>query len=296
MNKKVLALLLCAALLLTGCSLAQPEPAAPHEDRLMGVYLVPWTAGEDLREDENWEEYGAFQVDTEFGALNIPQRILRGVQDADHRELVFPGLSGYAVTVAEYTNEAGSCTTSYNDLADSSFHVLSTDAGTSYEISGTLYVGDLPESTTWSVYHIYAMEDGTLYLNGHGNSYSGSPTGFGTTLTENVDTTVNGEETGSVSTKVEVHVEYRPQPRKLEVLQYNAAGEEIERCEIPVKPENATVSWNPGAAWAVVAETTSDGMRYTLVSPAAEGEEQPVFEFYPMDERQVGIQTFLFFE
>lgn len=284
MSKKGFGLILLLCMLVfSGCSLAKESPKEKEQDRLMGVYLVNAENGQDLTEKENWVEYGTQNLDTEYGKLDIPRMILPAVYDSENRDFTFPGVQGYALFSAVVAEEEGNCDVSASDLADGMFGVRVNDLGTSYDLSGTLYVGK--DDFTWIVYHVYQTADGMVYLDGTGNSYNGS--NFSTTLEETQKVTGDGKE-GTLYTKVEVKVEEIPALQTLLVHQYNAAGERIATNTLSLTVQPEEVAWAPNAAWAVVEEQSADGVKRTAYDRTQGAQEQITHTAYILNSESIG--------
>ncbi len=255
MNKKILVFLLaCSMLLSSGCSLAKEEKAQKHNDRMVGIFLTPDTV--DIYNDtENWIEYGSFEANTEFGKFQFPESILPAEFDEETGEFYFPGLEGYALFEATVKDGDESYHTVCSDMAQNKFGVKSTDFGDSYDLKGTLYVSEKMENTAWSANQVYQTEDGMVYLNGHGNIYSGGI--FSGAVEETIKVTENGKE-GSVSTRAEFSIETIKEIEKLLVRQYNENGELIDTQELSTAGEDKNISWAEDAVWAVVEEYHAD--------------------------------------
>lgn len=285
MKRKLTALLLALLMFsLTGCQLAR-EPSeqenannALAQARFMGVYVVR----EDplsFQDRTYWTEYGSYLANTEFGQLSFANEILIGQYDEATHEFTFPGLEGHALFAMALTEEGGApYTTTICDMANSTFHVKATDAGTSYEMSGTLYYGppiDDPDydqwedDRIWKHYHVYQMEDGTVFMDGIGDFVNGPGT---TSITITHTATVNGEEM-EYYTKAEVAVEYVERLTALTVRQYDGDGNLLESTELPIEGELPAVSWLPEAQWAVVEELRAGELKRTAYDRPAEGEE-----------------------
>ena len=284
MSKKGFGLILLLCMLVfSGCSLAKEPQKEKEQDRLMGVYLVNTENGQDLTENENWVEYGTQNLDTEYGKLDIPRMILPAVYDSENGDFTFPGVQGYALFSAVVAEEEGNCDVSASDLADGMFGVQVNDLGTSYDLSGTLYVGK--DDFTWIVYHVYQTADGMVYLDGTGNSYNGS--NFSTTLEETQKVTGDGKE-GTLYTKVEVKVEEIPALQTLLVHQYNAAGERIATNTLSLTVQPEEVVWAPNAAWAVVEEQSADGVKRTAYDRTQGAQEQITHTAYILNSESIG--------
>lgn len=286
MTKKLFALLLSVnILLLSGCSLAKEPKATPDSHRLAGIYLVGSKNGERISPDENWVEYGSQQLDTEFGTLPIPNMILPAVYDDETGNFTFPGVEGFALFEAQVQQGDQSVITSACDLNESYVSVTTTDFGTNYELSGTLYVGQDAADTIWNFYHVYQAADGTIYLDGTGNSCQGS----------NFSTTVNQEETvktqekeGTESTTVKVSITEISETEKIMMHQYNAAGQKLETSQLPVSAEIPALSWHPDAAWAVIEEYHQDGVKRTALDRTVSDPNPVEHTIYVMDENGIG--------
>lgn len=276
MKRKWTAILLTLLLFsLTGCRLArdpsqqQSENSALSGARFVGVYVV--------REDRfappdrtHWTEYGSTSANTEFGTLTTGKEILIGSYDESTHQVTFPGLEGHAL----FAMYAESYHTVISDMVGGSFHVTSTDAGSSYDLSGTLYFTppDHPgsdEDYVWRHYHVYQMEDGTVFLNGYGDSHNGP---MGSTVTISNATTVNGAEQEKLYTRVEVQVDYISRLTALTVLQYDGQGNLLGRTQLPVEGRLPTLTWQPDARWAVVEELRDEELTHTVLERAAHSE------------------------
>lgn len=286
MKHKLLALLLAALMLtLPGCRLArepseqQGENSTLAQARFMGVYVVreDWNAQPDRT---HWVEYGSTQIDTDYGTFDFPTEILIGQYDEDSHTITFPGLEGRALFAMRGTAEDGhTYDMMISDMCGGHFHSIVNDAGESYEVSGTLYFGppiDDPDyypgddPRVWHCYNVFQMADGTVYLDGSGDSYSG-PGGMGATQTATYTTTVNGEAM-EYYTKSEVWIEYVERLTVLTVRQYSADGQLLQTTELPVQGELPVVEWLADAAWAVVEELRGgDVIRTAYDRPGEDG-------------------------
>ena len=292
MNKKRFLLLLSAIMLLGGCSLAQPTMESKSNSHLVGVYLVSSADGEHILHDENWVEYGSESMNTKYGKIDIPRTILPAVYDEVEHDFTFPGLKGYAFFDAEIKDGDAVVNTAISDLENHHFGVTSTDFGTTYDLSGTLYVAEGAPERLWTVYHVYQAEDGTVYLDGSGNTYQGNS--FSTTLTEDFHTTTGSEEK-SASTKIEVSVKEVPRTERLLVHQYNASGQKIGTAELPLSFDIPPVTWEAGAAWAILEERSGAHITRTACDRPARDEEPAAHTVYIFDDNNVGQSSVITF-
>lgn len=309
MKHKYFALLPAAGLVLalTGCSLAR-EPAgaggeSPDGDRFVGVYAVREETDGPL-DRTHWVDYGSVNVDTEWGKLDVPRQILVAEYEEEDRSYTFPGLDGFALFAVTVYEDGHPFTTCVNSMADSSFHVTSTDGGDSYDQSGTIYYGaplsdpdydPWEDDRVWQMYKVFQTEDGTAYLDGSGDSCNAGAGGITMTQTETRTTTVNGEEE-EVCTKVTVRLEYVERLSSLTVRQYDAGGELLETTELPVEGELPAVNWLPGAAWCVVEELRGEELKRAAYDRPPEGEEPVFHQTVLLDDEGLGHGASIRFE
>lgn len=302
MKRKLTAFLLAAAVLvLAGCSLAQPEQenSGVSGDALVGLYAVhydSWEESGDFYGNPNLVEYGSTAVDTEYGKLSIPDMILVGEYDEENHTCTFPGMKkGWSLFSLTLERDGAPYNTTVCDMVSSGVHYTSTDEGEGVELEGTLYVGPpagagpdwdpySDDPGHWQYYQVYQMADGTIYLNGHGDSVSG---GGGYTLTAESTTTINGEST-TRSVKATVNIEDVERLEKLVVSQFDKNNTLLQSQEIALGGELSPLTCGGGAAWVLVEEHNAHGITraaYTL--PA--GEEEPVrHRVVLLDDKGVG--------
>ena len=309
MKTRLTALLLTLMMLLTGCQLAR-EPSQQQDEnstlakaRLVGVYVVREDPFAEI-DRTHWTEYGTITADTQYGQLVFPSEILIGQYDEDTHEITFPGLEGWPLFVMDVTEEDGSSyITTISELVGRGLHVLHTDAGTSYELGGTLYFGPpaddpdydpMNDNRIWHPYNVYQMEDGTVFLDGTGDSFSG-PGGMGITQTATYTTTVNGEEM-EYYTKVELNVEYIERLTALLVRQYDAGGNLLATTELPITGELPTINWLPEANWAVVEEIRGDELTRTAYDRPTGDEKAVSHQVILLDDDGTGYVGVIEFE
>lgn len=272
-------LLLAGVVDATGGRLAQPEHQGPERDTWIGYYLVwerlPGEGEEIPRNGEGWMEYGSQSVNVEgLGSVSIPQEILVGVYSRGEG-FAFPGLEGYSAFLAQVEQEDGSTLLVGNQLMNGKTNV----GGTKNSVSGTIYYG-FPEGETawpadgpeyaWKAYNVFQMPDGTVYLDGSGNSYGGAG---GMTITgEQTETeTINGEET-SVTLSVEVHFEEVSRLQEVRVKEFDGSDQVVKETVFQadeLEEENA-VSLDDGTQWLVVEECSTGGAVTRTVYSAQE--------------------------
>lgn len=263
----------------TGGRLAQPERQGPEEDTWIGCFLA-WERlpgeGEEIPLDrEGWVEYGSESVDVSgLGSISFPREILIG-QYQEEEGFTFPGLEGYCAFLAQVKQEDGSTVLTGNQLMNGKTNV----GDTNNSVGGTIYYG-LPEGETewpedgpeyvWTAYDVFQMPDGTVYLDGSGNSYGGAG---GMTITEEQTSTetINGETT-SVTMSVEVKFETAVRLQEVRVKQFDASDRVTEEAVFPVGEleEDTTVTLAEETHWLVVEEYGEDGTVTRTVYDAQE--------------------------
>ena len=266
------------ALDLTGGRLVRPERQG-QDDRWVGFHVVYEPMPPSMDEVEanpeaypeedrtHWVEYGSQDLAVEgFGTLAIPREILIGEYQEETGEYSFPGLEGHNAFLVAQTQEDGSQVWggSY-DLADARVKV----GGAEQSLSGTIYCGppvgageDWAERVpdyVWRAYNVFQMADGTVYLDGSGNSYGGTIGGMSFSSNATETTTVNGE-SETTSLTVEVKVENVARLKSVAVKVFDEADQVMQQQEfIPEEAENAHVSVPAECAWVLVEEQYEDG-------------------------------------
>jgi len=278
------------------------EPA--RRDRLIGVYAFR-TEGWDrnFHENPHLTEYGSVRLEG-YGA--VANEVLFAVE----REggWVFPGMEGgYTLFAAAGVYEDGSpyyTTVSNMAPGEGGSEMKVTDEGTTYSLSGTVYYGpplgaeadwaSARRNAVWTGYRVYQTEDGRIYLDGSGSSFSGDGcTGF--TLSDEKKTTVNGE---AATEKIEVSVSVREVPRleRLSVTQFDAGSAVLRTDDLPLTGKLPAVQWAAGAAWALVEESSPDGVRRTAYSVPAAWEEPVSHQVILLDDDGLGCAAQLTME
>jgi len=274
-SKKILSALLVLLLLVIALDvrLAQPEQNLNDVDRFVGFFLA-YERMEDRSGDYSlWTEYGSdtMQLDG-LGSVSVPRHILIGQQEDPHGPFRFPGMEGYNCFLALITEEDGSqYYTGYTDIADCSVHIGGLDA-VSYALDGTVYFGSPLDDSNWNTenfdyiwtaYRVYQMEDGTIYLDGSGNSYGGVG-GFSISEKSERTITVNGK---SATETAEINVKFESVPRleNVSIQQYDADGLLLHTDRITqgqtMEQDAADLELplHEDAAYVIVVETDVDG-------------------------------------
>lgn len=155
---------------LAGCSLALLEQPASGQDHFVGFHLVR----EDAGIPPSQRHTGAAWVSVDH-PVSGGEHILEGEQQTDGT-YVFPGLEGlnFFFPIHMYpswdsgTEEDNAVRLSISELESTGPRQGTSDEGTTYSCSGTLYIGPAEEKNGayWSVgfYPVYQRPDGTVYL------------------------------------------------------------------------------------------------------------------------------------
>lgn len=306
------ALMLVLLMDATGCQLARPERAEGQRDQFVGFHIVPEQLGEMI--DENgeifqqigdndrsaWVEYGTENLELEgFGSVSFPRQILIGTYDEEERRYIFPGKEGYNCFIAMKTEEDGSrYLNGYTDMSHSHLEMKVTDEGEEHILTSALYVephaSEADMEWILTAYRVYQMADGTVYLDGTGNSYGGP--GFTITEKEEYTTTINGESTQEI-TSVEFSLKDAPNVQKLRVLWFDGDAVLIGQEELSVKEvgEEHILTPPAGAVWALAEETNAnDTVTRTAFAPDHDG--WASHELILLDDRGIGRRCYLRWE
>lgn len=294
MRNKLFALLLAGmTVLLAGCSLARPEAEDP-QDRFCGFFMTysESGAGKDFYDNPHLTELGTETLDTgEYGSFSFPRQVLVFDRETER----FPGMEGYALFIFRGTGESVSTyTRCVSNMGGGAFHTTAADQGTRDEIEGTVYMGPPlgaknwdPNQNTgyWHAYRVYQSKDGTVYLDGSGNSYGGAG-GMSTTETATYTSTENGETVSEDSVSVTVHIEMVSRLEELTVAQFKADDTLLRSDSVPLGRELPAVTPEEDAAWLLVEERYSDG---TVKRTAYNAPEESVFhDVVLLDARGMG--------
>ena len=314
-------LFLAAALLVldfTGGRLAQPEKQKQEEDRWVGFHVVYESTPPFLDEVEanpesypaedrsQWVEYGSQDLDVDgFGTMAIPREILIGEYQEETGEYLFPGLEGYNAFLVAQTMEDGSQVWggSY-DLANARVKV----GGAEQSLSGTIYSGppvgaeedwaEREPDYAWRAYNVFQMPDGTVYLDGSGNSYGVSPGNMGFSSTRTDTRTVNGE-SETTSLTVEVKIEMAGRLEAAAVKFFDGADQRLGQRELaPEEAEEAHVAVPAACAWVLVEERYEDGTVQRTVYSSHDWayQEEVPHSLVLLDQRGMGRSVTLFLD
>lgn len=207
MNRRaMLALLLAAALLLSGCSLARPETeadAAQNEDPMVGVLVTLEPL--DLFDFEAYfnDNAASLAKGGEVSAQDAEkyQNVLFAEQDGDGR-YVFPEVEGYLILCTRRQDGITNSMVMQSDpvFCTSENHVASGDTGGSYTFAATIYcMADDSGIAQFYTNPLYQTADGRVYAasgSGMSTNTDGEATPAMTArLSQTVSVTDNGETT-----------------------------------------------------------------------------------------------------
>ncbi len=305
-------LLLAGLLLLSGCTLAQPERQSVSQDRFIGFQLVyeenrtidmsdpDWQEQEASIEPEDrshWVEYGTQNVQTDrFGTLSLPREILIGEYDEEHNRFYFPGKEGYNCFLAKRpSSQGGEQYVGNGDLCDATIKVGGEEEG----ISGTVFAGpplagrpEDPLDYVWTAYRVYEMADGTVYLDGTGSSYAAGMGGFSTSMESKETRTVDGEEE-TYTFKAEFTLEWVERTEQIQVTWFGGDDLPLDSRTLTMAEvgEGLELERPAGAVWALIAITDTQGtVERSILSLKADGVAQRLIQ---LDETGAGRVVYL---
>lgn len=305
----MLAAALAALLLLTGCSLAQPERKAEQGDRWVGFYVMPEGRG-SFYDNPNLTEYGTDSIDTEeFGALTFSREVLFAVKDGAGK-YTFPGLEkGFSLFVyREYSEDASDHkgldyavgVASNMAPGEETTQISYTDEGVSYSASGTIYYGpplgvtdwDAYENRgVWAAYRVFQAADGGIYLDGSGNSYSGGGSSF--TETRTYTYAENGETVKEDKLTAAVKLQPIPRLEKLLVTQFDKTNAVVRSDDLALREALPEIDCEPETAWVLVEEISKGGTVRTLYNVPEEGEDPVSHQVVLLDGEGLGRLAYL---
>jgi len=307
-------LLLCLLFDFTGCQLAQPEKTGPETDEFIGFHLVPerivtvdgpdggeWGMVEGSDDRSQWVEYGTEDMELEgFGTVAFPRQILIGTYNEDTRRYDFPGKEGYNCFLAIRTGEDGTTyINGYTDMTETSLDRRFTDEGEENILKAALYTDTIKEGEgdydyILTAYRVFQMADGTVYLDGTGNSYAGA--GFTINERREITLTTNGESTRQIL-DIEFSLKDAMRVEQVEITWFDEEERIIsqELLSLDGMEGEHTLTPPAGAAWAMIRETGEDGtVKRTASTPDYNGFGS--YKLILMDETGIGRAVWLRWE
>ena len=267
MRIKLLAIIV-SLILLTGCSLAQPEQQNINQDNFIGFHAVVETWDMDSGvPDENgmtelpssdrshWTEYGADDIELDgFGSVSFPREVLFAEYDEETGHYIFRGMEGINAFCTIVDEGNSSSYSGYTQLSNSKISATN-DAITSLE--GTIYIENGNEDNFITLYRVFETEDGRIYLDGTGNSFGGAG-GFSTSGKTEHKTYIGEEETVETF-EITIHIEAIYPAAILEVMQYDKNNLPISSEVINAFDDTMTISLLPDTTFIMIVETDTQG-------------------------------------
>lgn len=306
--------LLCLLFDFTGCQLARPEKTGPETDEFIGFHLVPerfvtvegpdggeWEMREGSDDRSHWVEYGTEDMELEgFGTVAFPRQILIGTYNEDTRRYDFPGKEGYNCFLAIHTGEDGTnYINGYTDMTETSLDRRFTDEGEENILKAALYTETMKEGEEFydyilTAYRVFQMDDGTVYIDGTGNSYAGA--GFTINERREITLTTNGESTKQIL-DIEFSLKEAMRVEQVEITWFDEEERILSQELLPMEELEGEHTLTPpaGAAWAMVRETGEDGtVQRTASTPDYNGVGS--HKLILMDETGIGRAVWLRWE
>lgn len=227
-----LMMILAAAVLLSGCQLAQEEKEF-SQDRLVGISVR-------LRNS---------------GARYVPME-----EYFDRRQPHEP--DGEMVWLKHEYNEAGELMIGAEYDPDGWFEpvyqgVHLSDEGEERTLETTIYVAEkmFTEDPYLEMEHVYQREDGTLYAIDNGSNYSGHLDGLSLKISQNRTVTTPDGERKSETTTIKLNLKHAEIVLSAEAVEMNAEGEELARHKLTGQEE---IWVSPETEWLLIEETLND--------------------------------------
>lgn len=301
-RNKIAALLLGAVLLWIALDarLAQPEPGPETRDRFVGFHAVfqpqavpveaedPAGSGEMVLyqpyrpDDSQWTVYGEDSLRVQgLGRVRMEKKILIGREDGEGH-FVFPGLEGKNCFLAELPREDGGVR--YGGYADTAETEVSLAEG-ARSLRGTVYFGPplldgdgklaWEDCGVWTLYPVYQMEDGTVYLT---DSTEGSYGGAGgVTITRSEKETLNGAD--RYSQEISVSITSIPRLERLTLRQFDGDDALLDTAVLTqeeawaLEKGRLELALAEGTAYVIAArEDTGGGTEWKVFQPDGDGE------------------------
>lgn len=269
MNKRIITVLLTAALLLSGCQLAKPEAKEPSKpDMLVGVFLTTEPLNMPDPEVLLNESIGALQRGETVISNSDPGRhyatftetTTDGVTTGTYS---FPGLEGTLLASVQITPNGsnGYWSSSITEgICDVSIGHHSREDGFSLTLNGTVYVvKDYPGDLVFYHNPVFQDSEGNIYVT-QGDSISFASDLAGSTSHKiNASTTfTEGETEVSFTSEIVVRIEAADPAEKIVIVQMSKDNkllktEEYTKSAIPEAVDTGS------AEYIIVEEYASDG-------------------------------------
>lgn len=293
---------------LAGCSLAQPERPASGLDEFIGFYLVY----EDAMVPPS-EQYEADAWVSVGNPLTGAEYVLEGEKQEDW-SYAFGDLEGLDFFFPSYepghthptgpNGEEEPCVVrlSESEIQRTEMRQNTSEAGTSYICSGTVYVGPVlegsgAEDTSWvmALYPVFQRWDGSIYLSGDAQRVGGSG---GVTIGRDTKTATQingGESAESAGLEVNVSIEWTQRLESVTVQQYS--GEQALLGEDTLTAQEAmaldgtwSLPWAEGAAYTLAVKRYAGGTeKFEMFPEPYEEDHAAPLTVWFLDERGMGV-------
>ena len=299
MNKKKLIVTMIMMLLLTGCSLAKPEKMVSDDNRMAGVFI---TIGDEnqIVEDDTWTTRGTEELTFDVGTLEVDKKVLIGTYDEKEDTYRFGDHPGFLLMEIKDTTKDYPAFSTISDLedvfVDKSSNMKDEDTfDTEVMLEAILYLPETLQDKRLHFYNIFQSKDGTIFLDGTGNSLDGATDGGRFDITYEYKTTSNGK---GETDKVDVHVNLKlfKNSKEIFINQYDAQGNLLERKSLGLPKENATIAWVKDASFAIVEEVNDDGCKREMIVHDVDEEENPFYSYCIEDKVDIVKKVELTFE
>lgn len=290
MNKKNLIVTMIVTLLLTGCSLAQPENPIPMDDRMVGVFV---TIGEEntIHEDESWVSLGTEQIDTEVGSFKTDRKVLIGTYDEKEQTYRFGNHKGFLCLELVDEKLGHPDFSSFTNLDDVTCHHTSimngeNDFDTESFVSGTLYLPQKSQEEKGRIYKVFQSKDGTIFLDGSMNSTFEvrDKSGF-SVFYEYKSNDKDEEHVNRITVKADI--KFFSNSKDIIVYQYDADGNLLERQSIGLSKTDTSVSWLEHASFAIVEEVNDQGNKREMIDKQQNEENQKSYTYHMEDDEEL---------
>ncbi len=296
MNKKKLIVTMIMMLLLTGCSLAKPEKMVSDDNRMVGVFI---TIGEEnqIVEDDTWTTLGTEELTVDVGTFEVDKKVLIGTYDKKEDTYRFGNHQGFVCMEIRDTTKDYPAFSTISDLEDvfveKSSNMKDEDKfDTEVMLEATLYLPETLQDKNLRFYNIFQSKDGTIFLDGTGNSLDGATDDGKFNVTYEYK---NGE---GETDKIDVHVKFKlfKNSKEIFINQYDAQGNLLERKSLGLPKENATIAGVKDASFAIVEEVNDDGSKREMIVHDADEEENPSYIYCIEDKDDIVKRIELIFE
>ena len=292
---------------LAGCRLAQPEWAASGLDEFIGFYLVyedAFVPPSEQYEATSWVSVGNVFTGTKY--------VLEGEKQEDW-SYTFGDLEGLDFFFPSYepghthptgpNGEEEPCVVrlSESEIQRTEMNQNTSEAGTSYTCTGTVYVGPVladsgAADTSWvmALYPVFQRRDRSIYLTGDAERVGGSG---GVTIGRSAEMTasLNDQAESQAGLEVSVSIEWTQRLESVTVQQYSG-DHALLREDVLTQGEALALDgewplpWAEGAAYTLAVKRYTDGTEQfeTFPEPYEEDIAAPLMVWF-LDERGMGV-------